>query len=198
MPAARMSSDDVRTRFESDTAEHEMTVLRDDGLYRHIRFQRPGSSAYYYDLVTWPGRLAITGDAGDFMFSRLTDMFTFFEGQEGINPGYWAEKLIAPAPAGARKYSEALYEQLVREWADEQEPAVKQAALSQLLAGDSHYEEGAREQLREFRHEGVGIGDYWEWDLRDFTYHFLWCCWAIRTGIARYRAEVAAEPAPAA
>jgi hypothetical protein len=86
-----------RERFEQETAEHEMTVLRDDGLYRHLRFQRPGTSIYWFDLVTWPGRLVICGDCGDLMFSRLRDMFEFFgpdssrggfeDARWGINPG---------------------------------------------------------------------------------------------------------------
>lgn len=31
---------DIAARFARDTAQHEMTVLHDDGLYRHLRFQR--------------------------------------------------------------------------------------------------------------------------------------------------------------
>lgn len=46
---------EARERFDVDVAEHKMTVLRDEGLYRHLRFQKPGTSCYYFDLVTWPG-----------------------------------------------------------------------------------------------------------------------------------------------
>lgn len=83
-------------RFAKDTANHVMTVLHDDGLYRHLRFRDPGSSFYWFDIVTWPGSLAIRGDCGGFMFSRTDDMFEFFRrngNSRGINPGYWSEKL---------------------------------------------------------------------------------------------------------
>jgi hypothetical protein len=30
---------DIATRFAKDTATHRMTVLHDDGLYRHLRFE---------------------------------------------------------------------------------------------------------------------------------------------------------------
>lgn len=91
--------------FLKDVAEHQMIVLRDDGVYRHIRFKRPGTNCMYYDLITWPGYLCYTGDMGTYVFSRITDMFEFFRadreyaqrrGQQlSINKGYWAEKLQA-------------------------------------------------------------------------------------------------------
>jgi hypothetical protein len=105
-------------RFLRETCKHEMTVLRDDGLYRHLRFQEPGSGFYWYDLITWPGRLVVCGDAGDWMFSRTSDMFLFFESQHGgINPHYWGEKLRGAKPGreGARKYSEEAFKDF-REW----------------------------------------------------------------------------------
>ena len=46
---------DVLVAFAEDVAEHELTVRRDDGLYRHLRFQKPGTWIYGFDLITWPG-----------------------------------------------------------------------------------------------------------------------------------------------
>ena len=48
----------ARERFQADVARHGMTVLRDDGLYRHLRFRRPDCSAYWFDLLTAPGIIA--------------------------------------------------------------------------------------------------------------------------------------------
>jgi hypothetical protein len=87
--------------FIKDVSQHKMQILRDDGLYRHIRFKRENTSCYYFDLITWPGALCYTGDMGTFVFSRIPDMFEFFrtDGEKGadlrINPGYWSEKLLA-------------------------------------------------------------------------------------------------------
>ena len=89
-------------RFLSDVSRHELTIIRDDGLYRHIRLKRPGSSVYWFDVVTWPGFLCICGDAGDYLFSRSPDMFKFFRretcdrGRLPISPDYWSGKLVAP------------------------------------------------------------------------------------------------------
>lgn len=117
----------MRERFARDVAEHQMSVLRDDGLYRHLRFQKAdGSSFYWFDIVTWPGVLAISGDCGAFMFSRLRDMFEFFgpsgarggfeDARWGINPHYWSEKLRAPAPRDATVFSEDAARASVLEW----------------------------------------------------------------------------------
>lgn len=90
--------------FTHDTDGHEMTVLHDDGLYRHIRFARRGSLTYF-DLITWPGSLTIEGSHGTWTFRRDVDMFEFFRRSNGVNVDYWAEKL----PDGrdsAKRYSE--------------------------------------------------------------------------------------------
>ncbi|WP_395406244.1 hypothetical protein ACHMW6_06110 [Pseudoduganella sp. UC29_106] len=96
--------DGSEARFLKDVAEHQMQVIRDDGVNRHIRFKRPDTSCYYFDLITWPGHLCYTGDMGTYVFQRTTDMFEFFRTdrkyQDGasklkINLSYWTEKLIA-------------------------------------------------------------------------------------------------------
>ncbi len=96
-------------RFRRDTAEHVMTVLHDDGLYRHLRCAKPDSSTYWFEVVTWPGALAFRGDMdGAPVFSRVTDMFQFFRAngtEHGINPHYWAEKM-PDGGKSVRVYSE--------------------------------------------------------------------------------------------
>lgn len=90
-------------RFLSDTESHILTVLKIDGIYRNLRFSKKESNAFSFNLTTWPGYLAITGDMGTYVFSRLDDMFCFFRTDKNdfnynpdgisINPGYWAEKM---------------------------------------------------------------------------------------------------------
>jgi hypothetical protein len=48
--------------FARNVANHIKNVLHDDGLYRHLRFARPDRSASWFDIVTWPGSLAVRGD----------------------------------------------------------------------------------------------------------------------------------------
>ncbi|EPJ7714344.1 hypothetical protein [Citrobacter freundii] len=95
---------DTSNRFLVDTAFHRMEIIRDDGLYRHLRMKQPGTSCYYFDIITWPGYLTVTGDMGTWTFSRINDMFNFFGRWDGeINTGYWSEKLEAGACCSARE-----------------------------------------------------------------------------------------------
>lgn len=84
--------DHLLRTFTTGTAGHEMTVFREDGVYRHLRFRTPDNGFYWFDLITWPGYLTITGDMGTYTFNRNEDMFAFFNGTH-VNTGYWAEKL---------------------------------------------------------------------------------------------------------
>jgi len=98
----KQTREQIKEAFERDTKNHTMEVLKDDGVYRHLKFTNNGSQCYRFDLVTWPGHLAVSGDMGDYMFNRLYDMFEFFIMDDNdfnkkhvINPGYWAEKVVA-------------------------------------------------------------------------------------------------------
>ncbi|WP_050514089.1 MULTISPECIES: hypothetical protein [Streptomyces] len=108
----------IAARFARDTAQHEMTVLHDDGLYRHLRFSsRPkGYGEYWFDLITWPGCLTVRGDYGDaYTFTRERDMLPFFRARSGdINPHYWAQKLDGHRRS-ARTYSEGAFRKVVCE-----------------------------------------------------------------------------------
>lgn len=73
-----MSDQCTEKRFLGDVAKHQMTILRDDGVNRHVRFKQPNSSNMFFDLITWPGCLCYTGDMGTYVFRRLEDMFEFF------------------------------------------------------------------------------------------------------------------------
>lgn len=194
-------------RFKADTSEHEMEIVRDEGLYRHIRFRRPaasGSSWYYwYELITTPGQLTIRGDMGAYVFSRVEDMFEFFAGA-WINAQYWAEKLLATdsRSGGHREYSEDRAKNRIHEHFNDHtndlDDKAKQelwGAIEEQILDDEWvipFEHETRRALAEFRHEPTGFEftDSWEWDLQDFTPQYLWCCHAIQQGIKQYRGVV--------
>lgn len=177
----------VQERFEADTAKHELTVLHNDGLYRHLRFRQPDTSIYWFDVVTWPGNLTIRGDMGTFVFTRLEDMFEFFRGDVGINPGYWGEKVTA---GEITRYDEDYARQAAQEYLDEwaehegDTDRVRYARrlLQELIADDDSADEA------NFRLGLSRIGDpfgdfWWEADLCPHTVQFLWCCWAVRHAV---------------
>lgn len=146
-----MTDTDMAERFRAETTNHQMTVLHDDGLYRHLRFAAPGSSFYWFDIITWPGRLSVGGDVDTFAFARVDDMFAFFRGQR-VNPQYWAEK-IADGRDRAKTFDEAKFNRLVDDEVNETEttfPGLTASLREEMAEYATYFEAGAREFLRDF------------------------------------------------
>lgn len=148
-------------QFLKDVAKHEMTILKDDGVYRHIRMKQPGSWNMWFEVVTWPGFLAYTGDMGAFTFTRLEDMFQFFRADRepdrlGINPDYWSEKLEAVDRNGRNgeysQFSTAKFkehvEDTVKEWIANCDVSYD-ADDEDIAASRKKFEEELREEIEE-------------------------------------------------
>jgi hypothetical protein len=204
-----------RTRYElaarmfvMDASTTGMTVLHDDGLYRHLRFRRPDTGLYWFELVTWPGSLCFHGDVGTWVFSRTTDMATFFgrPGQD-INPGYWAEKVQA---GETRRYDEDQARAYVQDaFADHLEahglawPLAEVrdlwAEIDRDVLSEIYDEHTFRSAVSSFYHQDGKRRfsfDQTDWDLRGFSAQFLWACFAVQWGVNQYRAHKAAEETP--
>jgi hypothetical protein len=191
-----VAKEDPAKRFVQDTAEHKMTVLKDDGLYRHLRFQKPGTWFYGFDLITWPGYLAMVGDMGEYVFSRADDMIEFFSGRTGNpNIGYWSEKLLAPRSADLRVYKPAhfrceVYERLKEMKASrELRAAVREEVLSRAEDG----RDMAISAAMDFVTDGGWrpFEEAYEWDVADFKFQYLWALHAIAWGADVYLASKA-------
>lgn len=192
--------------FLKDVANHQMTVLRDDGVHRHIRFKRPGTNCMYFDLVTWPGFLCYSGDMGCYVFQRLEDMFEFFRtdrwhqpdrGQKlFINLGYWAEKVQAEERnEGVKKYSADKFREKIEEWTVQaceeidvsDAERLRQEIEERVLCNADEGEQTAMGSALGFEFEGNSVfQDFWDNDLKEYTYRFIWCCYALAWGIQKY------------
>ena len=187
----------VKQRFTKDVADHELSIERDDGLYRHLIFKAPGTNYMRFDLVTWPGYLAYTGDMGAFVFTRTRDMLEFFrrEGRQ-IDYRYWGEKCVAAdGDGGVREYSEDRARADVLEWAEE---LIADRELSQEDAEDLRrkaryfHDYETRHSLTSSLMETGLCEEPWEHSFGiDFTYRFIWACEAMRWAIAKYDAAAA-------
>lgn len=117
--------------FLEETADHVLTVLKEEGLYRHLRIGAPRTSAYSWQIITWPYHLVSVGDVADgFVFARDTDMLKFFtlreysqgyysDGAPSIDFRYWAEKLGSDQRGSAKRYSPKKFMAAVQELLDE-------------------------------------------------------------------------------
>jgi hypothetical protein len=185
-------------RFQKDSAKLTMTVQLDSGLHRHLTFMEGTSSTYHYHITTWPGYLCISGDMGCYVFSRLTDMFEFFRGEpaDGINPSYWAEKLQSDAEfKGHLEYSEECFVNAVKyhfdNWVEAEEPSEEEKAElwgqieTEVLGASNTREAYDRAYQFEYKDEQF-FTDFWEHRLEDYSFHFIWCLYAIVHAIKQY------------
>lgn len=208
MPNSEKTIDErVAAQFAGNTAEHRLTILHDDGVYRHIIMAKPSTGLYRYELITWPGHLAVGGDMDTYVFARVQDMFTFFRGHK-VNPSYWAEK-VQDGRERTSSYSEDLFKACVMDELkrmpvpnlNDKQREARAELLERMTDGDAHHLEGARELLTDAERGGL-FSDTWEWRLEDWDWHFLYCLNAIVAGIAAYdtaKAEIpAADPSDGA
>lgn len=223
----------TQEQFDKDIAEHVLTILKEDGVYRHIRCQVPGTMMEHFDIITWPGYLCYTGDMGTYVFTRTTDMLEFFRRPDhcrySIDMRYWAEKVEAGDRHGRgggilefskEKFDKRVWE-VVNEFVDEQlegateedehRPGklelckramndLKAEVRSSVIGADdndvraydaanqfafSHVDSAA--WMEYFGGGGVfNFQDAWEWDNRDFTHRFKWCCLALNWMVQTY------------
>lgn len=205
-------------QFLQDVKDHHMKVFKDEGVYRHIQFMYPGTYNRHFNLVTWPGYLAYSGDMGCYVFSRLQDMFEFFradkkgwvfnrEGGLSINPGYWSGKLQSGGGSRSAKefdhdrFEEVLRSQL-REFFREKKLYTTKNQRRMLweefthsvlpaLDGGEHQAYSAASDFHLALNDSVHFEfqDFWDYDFSRFTYQFLWCCYALSWGIEMYDAK---------
>lgn len=207
--------------FLKDVADHQMQIIHEAGVYRHLRFHQPGTVCMHFDIITWPGRLCYTGDMGTFVFSRVHDMLEFFRPSDyakvdplnRIDRRYWAEKIDAQDRAdGVKEFSEekfstAVMERLV-EWirnnrskTSKEERRELWESVVQDVLGAEEDSGGYRKQCaaHDFIHwirpeMSFSFQDFWEANVQEYTHRFLWCCYALRWAVMKY--DEAKAPAP--
>ena len=183
-----------------------MNVLHEHGVYRHLRFKKPDRGEYWFDLITWPGNLTITGDMGTYTFARTEDMFTFFTGH--INTGYWAEKEQARGRSGLKEHDGDEFKRWIvqdfwdtsrdmenseaKEWWD----AIRDNVFARYTSHDTNFREGCMEAIDEIISDGAPSRHYedmWELEWDKYPWHLELCMAAIVTGIRTYNAVKKAE-----
>lgn len=207
----------TQEQFDKDMATWTMEALRDDGLYRHLRFRLAGGGFRWFDIVTWPCKLVITGDCETFAFTSTTDMFEFFrQGGQRINPGYWQEKIVDGRERAVGFDADRFRDEVrrrrreaMREWKadgmgkDDRRDAWEAIESEVIEMIDDRHEAVACATVSNFdhywydsRHESHRITvDTDEWPrCRGFDFHYIWCCRAIAWAIAQYDAQKGQTP----
>lgn len=193
----------------------EVRVLHSEGVYRHIRFQKPGTGCYHFDLVTLPGCLLYTGDMGTYVFKRTRDMFEFFrtkrgaDGEFSIDHRYWAEKCEGQdKDYGLREFDPSAFKREITnqrrhifvEHAKELSPDQRALLWGSLENVKNAASEGEHSAITAVQDWSFKTNEPSRWggmahvqlDTSDFpscktyTPRFMWCCQAIAWGIEQY------------
>ena len=191
--------------FLDDVEKHEIKIIRDDGNNRHIRFRKSGTICYGFDLITWFGHLCITGDCGTFVFCRIEDMFTFFRMSENyyklypdrklhINPQYWHEKVLAEDKnGGVERYSQEALTGAIKDYHhnyyEDEEGIESKECWKQIETKILPYIDNEHEAVYNvwtFSYKNFQFQDFFEYSITDYTFHYIWCLYAIVWGIDQY------------
>ncbi len=198
----------TQEQFQRELNGATIETLLDNGLYRHRRFRLPNGCIRWFDIITWPDSLIITGDCETFAFERLEDMFEFFRSAGSrINPSYWQEKIIdgrdrARSFDWDRFRAEALakFDESKIDAEDSELRAAAREDLEEAIDATNPDEWGAVQLLREYGYtlDGQSGPSYFYFDLSesppdgmDWDYHYIWCCRAIVWAIQKYDEEKA-------
>lgn len=190
---------DVKKVFDQETLEHQLVVLKDDGLHRHLRCQKPGTRMWSWDVVTWPGHLSITGDLGAFVFAREPDMLLqFFHGaSRQIDVRYWMEKCVSwdrSTPSGGvvskdriQQHRDAEVESDPDQSIDRQQAWAAAMQLAEDLDGTTQID-----RMVDFLMQEIS-SDAWDWTITKPDTRALTACLIIAWTHDRYREHLASQ-----
>lgn len=195
--------------FLKTVKENEMEILLDTTSHRHIRFT---GGTHCFDIITWPDHLCVAGRLGNFLFRRDGDMFNFFRSASNapitINPHYWYEKLKAydsdrlAIKFNIETFGDSCIDAIKQYFLPDQMHHKHQEELEDLL------EDFSSDVLRDdwddvkqivknnlenysFMFKDKTFFSFTEEQCEeisgdDFTYSFIWSCYAIAWGIQQY------------
>lgn len=205
-------------RFLSDVYEHNMEIVHEHGLYRHLKFTKPDTLYDPFELITWPGYLCVAGSRGVYTFTRLSDMFELFRG-DGlggydnkvlyINKRKWSEFLVGQdCHSGIKEFSIAAFTLAVKNAFDVYFARCESADLATAFAikMEACNKESCWEKIEEqvlnrtseqealialstFKYRSFTFSGFRKYQTTDYAFNYLWCLYAIVWGIQQYDAK---------
>ena len=181
----------TKERFLDDVKNHTLKIRQDLSLLKHLVLN-DGTSNCAYEIVSTQNTLMITGDCGTYVFRHGLSIWNIIDEEDMVNiePDYWQTKCLSESIAenGVKLFSVEKFHNAVRKWVTEdfnaEEAAERLELVSSILSADNEFE--CCEALVHFEHPQIDFTDFWEQDFTEYTYHFIWCCYAIVHAIRIY------------
>jgi hypothetical protein len=149
-----------------------------------------------FQIMTWPGYLTMFGDMGTYVFQRLDDMFVFFRDNDRknrISLSYWHEKLDAvDVNSSSKEFSIDKFRKLIKEHVEEctdidnydDLEQDKKEDIEPLLEAEDEW--SAVMAVRDFDAPWINFYDFWENNCKEYTWHYVFACYAIVWAIEQY------------
>jgi len=188
----------MKEQFLKDIKDFEITIENDNGLNRVISCRnKNGTFNRSFSIITWCNHLCISGDMGDFIYSRTEDMFDFFKQEElKINVDYWTEKMTSCSVFGGgsnrgtaynsqkTKDNVLNYVKNNKDWyLDDRQSLEEEIEDICFEDGDIRVEDALNEAFSDFNICPETLHDLMEYGV---TYHTEWCLYAIVWAIQEY------------
>lgn len=190
------TQEQAKESFYSYAKNYIMKVENDDGGFnRCILFSTPSSSEGYFRIITAPGTLVVTGDYGDFIFSRRGDAIHLFEGiDREPNFHYLKEKVVA---GETEKFSCDVFLEGVfgefKDWAKDNDlPSSSAEELMKEFKNQSSScidnEQSAFQAWYDFDSPNPDFTPGYDLEIRyeSLTFHYMWCCYAVQWAVNQY------------
>lgn len=165
-PARYRRAKEVEQLASEAFAEHEIHTRLEQDVYRHYDCRhKNGSNIYQFHVVTFPGRLIVSGDIGDLMLVRCYDMLEWApQAVESID--YFASKVVS---GPTKQYCSEVAREAIRQ-------ARQENPLDLLEVSDVDNPHSTIMEIYDSRiWEGCDFPS-----LENWTSNFLWCREALR------------------
>lgn len=191
--------------FLEDVKNHNMKIIHEDGLYRHIEFRNTnGSSNQSFAIMTWPYFLCIHGDMGDYVFTGPKDMFELFYTNDLIDYDSFAGKrFVCGGREGVTEFSrdeiKKFFKSEAIQYAREIENPAKRAefyreAIEEIedqLLRSPNLEDAVEDLIYWEYGSDLPFCSYFDVDcMKVPTHHFAWCCNAVVWAVEWYNHQL--------
>lgn len=193
--------------FKKSTARHQLTIVHDDGVHRHLHMGELGTRNWSWDVITWPGHLATSGDVADgYVFAHQHDMLDLFDtasrhpvvdsfdenGRHSLierppwfDMDFWAEKVCGPARI--RQWSPELFDAYVRETLFDPDLDATTTDVDVLLIDAADVRANEHEAVCWMDSHDLLFTDWVDVTLTALTLDFVRTCYAITATVNAYR-----------
>lgn len=178
-------------------AGYVVSVRHDSNVHRYMYCQRCDTADGSFSITTWPNHLAISGDMGCYVFSRVFDMFPFFNVQrsdfEYLRSKLEAQDVHSPALEFSHKAFVSRLQDMVTEYTDAGELTSGQQEELQELLDSSEIGQTCNECLARVAEISEDITMNWEGACMEIVPRFQWACEAIHWAVTNYYSQLAEQ-----